>query len=255
MKKEISFPDFIQIPYQVAFDKNLQPIDQKLYGIIYWFSKMKAEKCIASNMRLGELCQTDGKSTIPNSLVRLEERGYIKRLFKDKAKRNRSEIIPLVSYAITQMSKDHYSNEYTPITQISNRIRKDNKNNKEEITLSKDSVGKQEKPEKALAVSDPINENSAAPAKLDPVQEIMNLFYEINPALNFANKTQRGAADWMVEKWGIDKVKEMTAKVIACQGQEFAPVATNPYEMKEKLARFAQYFNRDNKPKAKIYEG
>jgi hypothetical protein len=86
------------------------------------------------------------------------------------------------------------------------------------------------------------------------VQEIMALFYEINPTLNFANKTSRGAAEWMIKRWGIDTVKKMAEKVIACQGQDFAPVATTPYDMKEKLAKFALHFKRDNRPKSQAYD-
>ena len=87
------------------------------------------------------------------------------------------------------------------------------------------------------------------------IQEIMAMFYEVNPAINFANKTQRSSAEWMIKKWGIETVKNMTTKVLSCQGEEYAPVASNPYEMKEKLFKFKLFFERNNKPKPKIYEG
>jgi hypothetical protein len=94
-----------------------------------------------------------------------------------------------------------------------------------------------------------------SPELSSQVQKIMALFYEINPSINFANKTQRGSAEWMIKRWGIDAVEAMTKKVIECQGKEFAPVATNPYEMKEKLSRFVMYFHRNNQPKPQQYEG
>ncbi len=87
------------------------------------------------------------------------------------------------------------------------------------------------------------------------VQEIMALFYEINPAINFANKTSRKAAEWMIKRWGIETVKSMTEQVIACQGEDFAPVADTPYQMKNKLFKFKLYFERNGKPKPTIYEG
>ena len=87
------------------------------------------------------------------------------------------------------------------------------------------------------------------------IQEILELFYEMNPALNFANKTSRDAAEWMIKRWGIEPVKQMTKKVISCQGEDFAPVATTPYEMKNKLMKFKLFFARNNKPKPKMYEG
>lgn len=103
------------------------------------------------------------------------------------------------------------------------------------------------------------NQSVGAPALANPltkeVQEIMDLFYEINPTLNFANLTQRKAAEWMLKKWGIEKVKAMAQKVISCQGKAYAPVATTPYDMKEKLAKFAIYFKNNSKPKPQMYEG
>jgi len=91
------YPEFIIIPYQVAFDKNLQPLDQKLYGIIYWITRLKNEKCFASNEILAELCNTSA-DTIRHSLARLEKSGYIQRIYADEQKKIRTEIIPLVTF-------------------------------------------------------------------------------------------------------------------------------------------------------------
>jgi len=92
------------------------------------------------------------------------------------------------------------------------------------------------------------------------IQEIMRMFYQTNPSLNFANKTYRKSAEWMIKQaekkeGGYDYIKRLTQAVIDCQDKEYAPVATNPYEMKEKLLKFKLYFERNNKNKPKIYEG
>jgi DNA-binding Lrp family transcriptional regulator len=93
----VTHPDFIQIPCQLLIDEALQPSDRVLYGYIYWFEHLKNEKCTASNPTLAELMKVDAGS-VQNSLNRLEERGYIERIFKDESKRVRLEIRSLIAF-------------------------------------------------------------------------------------------------------------------------------------------------------------
>jgi hypothetical protein len=78
---------------------------------------------------------------------------------------------------------------------------------------------------------------------LSPVEQIMDIFYRINPTLNFGNKTTRSACEDMIKKFGLDATKAMAEQVISVQGKKYAPVATTPYQMKEKLAQFKIYFD------------
>lgn len=79
-------PDFIIIPHQLVTDESLQPIDRILYGVIYWFERLKEGKCIAGNATLAELCNTTPKN-IQDSLSRLEKQSYIIRVMKNKTTR------------------------------------------------------------------------------------------------------------------------------------------------------------------------
>jgi len=114
---KIILPDFIIIPYQLLEDKSITLIDERLYGILYWFTRMKLEKCVASNTTLAGLVKTTA-TTIANSLTKLEERGYIKRVFVDKKSRHRLEIIPLVVFSKTLSPTDERVSptDDTPIT-------------------------------------------------------------------------------------------------------------------------------------------
>ena len=126
----IKLPDFILIPYQLLEDEEITLIDERLYGIIYWLTKLKNERCFASNKTLSELVKTT-PATIQNSLTKLEIKGYILRIFTDKSRRNRSEIIPLVIFFKVSPTDD---SAYHP--QMT-RIRKDNKNTKKEEIADK----------------------------------------------------------------------------------------------------------------------
>ena len=100
---EIIPPDFLIIPYLLIIDDDINAIDEKLYGCIYWFSLLKRQKCTASNKTFALLIKSTPQS-IHNSLTRLEKKGYIKRIFFDNKKRNRQEIIPLVRFAKVQLA-------------------------------------------------------------------------------------------------------------------------------------------------------
>jgi len=88
---------------------------------------------------------------------------------------------------------------------------------------------------------------------LSPVEQIMDIFYKINPTLNWGNKTTRKACQEMINKFGLEPTLKMAEQIISIQGQPFAPVATTPYQMKEKLANFKVYFD-SKKNKTKIIE-
>lgn len=96
-KKEKLTPDFIQIPYQLIGDSTLAPIDRLVYGAIYFYSKMRGERCFATNVSIAQLLSSTPK-TVSRSLQKLEDRRYIMRGFSDPdTKVNRVEIIPLVA--------------------------------------------------------------------------------------------------------------------------------------------------------------
>jgi len=78
---------------------------------------------------------------------------------------------------------------------------------------------------------------------LSPVDEIMDMFYKINPTLNWGNKTIRGSAEKLINLYGLEKTKTMAEQIISVQGKPYAPVATTPYDMYEKLAKFKIYFD------------
>jgi hypothetical protein len=85
------------------------------------------------------------------------------------------------------------------------------------------------------------------------VKEVMNVFYKINPTLNWGNKTTRKACEDMIRRFGFEETKRMAEAVISVQGRPYAPRATTPYQMKEKLAAFKIYFDSErNKQKDAI---
>jgi DNA-binding Lrp family transcriptional regulator len=106
-------PDILLIPGTIAFDAELQPLDAKVYGIVYWLEHLKDGRCYASNSTIAEVAGSSA-SGVANSLNRLRDRGYIHCSYDDK--NQRTGIVTLV-----RMSKTPYSNEVPPLTQMSNK--------------------------------------------------------------------------------------------------------------------------------------
>jgi hypothetical protein len=79
------------------------------------------------------------------------------------------------------------------------------------------------------------------------VNEILNLFYEtINPAINFTNKAQRQAVEWLITHYGFDKTAQTVKYAISVQGKDYAPTITTPYQLKDKLAALLVYYKKND---------
>lgn len=127
-------PDFLQIPSAVIQCKGIRPTDCFVYGVIYWYAKMKLQKCTASNRKIASFINCDPGS-VSNSVARLSRAGLVKVILGDN--HQRVEIIPLVSYKLDHTSNGvpHTSVDVSPIHQVmdphtSNDVQ--NKKSKEE---------------------------------------------------------------------------------------------------------------------------
>ena len=94
---DIIKPDFLQIPSQVYSCRNLSGIDMMVYGLIYWYTKLKLERCIASNQTFADILGVSTKK-ISDSITRLVREGFVSAVYSDTLKRNRDELIPLVVF-------------------------------------------------------------------------------------------------------------------------------------------------------------
>ena len=89
-----------------------------------------------------------------------------------------------------------------------------------------------------------IEENRTSSELSSQIKEIFTIFYKINPTINWGNKTSRKSAEFLIKKFGFDGTKKMAEQIVSVQGQPYCPTATTPHQMKEKLANFKIYFDR-----------
>jgi len=77
------------------------------------------------------------------------------------------------------------------------------------------------------------------------IKKVFEIFYKINPTINWGNKTSRKAASDLIAKFTLDGTLKMAEQIVAAQGKKYAPTCTTPYQMKEKLAQFKIYFDKE----------
>lgn len=82
---------------------------------------------------------------------------------------------------------------------------------------------------------------------LDEVNLLINIFQTINPGINYANLTNRKAAEWLISKYGFEKASSTAEFAVMSTGKPYAPTITTPYQLKEKLGSLIAFYKRDYK--------
>ena len=211
---------FTQIKNEVLTDKNLSLKAKGLFAYLY----SKPNNWDFSMYRIaGET--KDGKEGIRTALLELEKNGYLtrKRLASGK-----------MEYYIT----------YEPSSE-----------NRQKPSSEKANKGKSQQG-KIGTISNIVNKviknnsnKETSEIEISHINEIMNIFYKINPTLNWGNKTTRSSAEFLIKRFGIEKAKRIASAAVACQGEPYAPVVTTPYQLKEKLTQLKIFYDRKRKAK------
>lgn len=82
------------------------------------------------------------------------------------------------------------------------------------------------------------------------IQEVFNTFYEAgNKGINFGNKTERAAAEWLVKEYGLKKTVSTIKYAMSIAGKPYAPVITTPFQLKNNIAKLMAYYKREQEPK------
>jgi len=103
-----------------------------------------------------------------------------------------------------------------------------------------------------------LNTATASPVAVTetlPVNEIFTAFQEkLNPTINYGNTTQRKAAEDLLKFMGKDKLLKTIDFIVTIRDDPYAPVITNPYQLKEKLAQLMSYHKKQSQKAPLIVE-
>lgn len=238
-------PDFIVIPTQLLSDSSLQPSDRILFGYIYWTTKLALMKCVASNDTLSELTGFSRRG-IQQSLVRLEEQGYIRRLFIGKGERHRSEIECLLAFSALKSEKPK-----TVRTNVRSRT------NKRALTVRTNVRHTKSIEEEHIKRSTTNVVGANAPIVYGK-PEINDLFsyWKLTTGLEIQSQTQanRRACNTLLKTHGAEGVRKLIDGVALAQTSEFAPRIANFVILQKRLddllvwGRSLQHKEENNKP-------
>lgn len=244
MNSNIILPDYLTIPLQLVRDREIDATDRMLYGVIYWYEHMKDGRCFASNETMAKILGTTAR-VIQNSLARLESRGYIRREYKDTAKRNRLEIKSLVAFKYVSSTDD---TQKTSVPQMIDVSSMDDRASDPQMT-------------RVILGSNNSNKNIAATSAADEKKqkynhlgaEVIHAFEEFNPSVKkyYTNTTQRSACDRLIETHGLEKVLKVVALLPKSNGMRYAPTITTPLQLEEKWSSLGIFFTRLKSEKQK----
>jgi hypothetical protein len=79
----------------------------------------------------------------------------------------------------------------------------------------------------------------------DYINAIFDCFYEINPTLNYGNKTHRAAVTDMLKKYRFQELKKIAEYAVSINGQPYTPVITTPLDLKNKLAQLMTFYKKE----------
>ena len=97
-----------------------------------------------------------------------------------------------------------------------------------------------------------IENNIAAPSAAGEIVKVFEAFQKsgLNPHINYGNRTQRAAAEFLVGRYGVEKVLGSVAYAASVAGQPYAPVVTTPLELKEKIGKLVAHAKRGGESKS-----
>lgn len=122
-------------------------------------------------------------------------------------------------------------------------LKETNKNDKECIKNDKEGNYSEE-------TSQVVQEIVQEAKPISDTQIVFNTFYEAgNRGINFGNKTERAAAQWLVKEYGLEKTIGTIKFAMSVNGKPYAPVITTPFQLKNNMEKLKAYYKREQEPK------
>jgi hypothetical protein len=154
-------------------------------------------------------------------------------------KTTRGMILKIAKYSHYQTLDNYYSDVKTD---TENEVEPKQNRNRTDTILKNGNNGKKQK-KRTLAT---FATTSVAVEVVDPINKILEMFQmNINPTINYGNKTQRKAVQELIDFMGETKLVHTIQYYISIKDEPFTPVITTPYQLKEKLAQLVKH--HDNK--------
>ena len=116
-------------------------------------------------------------------------------------------------------------------------------------TEGKTQVGESKK----ISAGELVNEVGEQKTYNKQVADLIYLFTQINPSVEYSNPFQRKAIEWLLYQTKYFLKAENTIKyALSVQGEKYAPMITTPLQLKAKIGELAVYRKKNQSLVAKI---
>ena len=237
---------FSQLPHYIL--NHSTAIDQALY----WQMKRYAGeggRCFATQETLMKKMGV-GIKAFKKSLKYLLDKGWIKYVGMTGGRTR-----PIKTYAIVDIWKLNILHYEEIVVKRTVSFSKEIPAERTVDTSQKNSKIPAERTVEEDLVEEDIIKNNYNCKQSSLIVEIFNIFKEINPTINYGNKTQRSAVSEMIKKIGFEKTKRSALYAVSVQNQPYTPTITSPYQLKTKLGDLIAYHSKEkNKNKINIID-
>ena len=173
----------------------------------------------------------EGKKAIQAAINELEEHGYLERVLADKIDNKWN------GYDYYLYQKGFASKGVRPSRDMMQKG----------VNISKKESSKKDVVKK--------NNNIAATSTAGEITEILEAFQmKLNPTIQYGNKTQRKAVDDLLKLMGRERLLKTVAYCAEIRDEQYAPIVTTPYQLRQKMAQVIAYHNRQSMKSPSIFK-
>lgn len=193
-----------------------------VYGLITSLAN-KDGFCRASNAFIANKINRKDVSRISNIIAELETEGWITTEV-DKVNGNKRKIWLSIATPIRKKPNRSWEKTQDPYWEKT-----------QESNISNSNIREYCAPDKAGAGLEGIE-----------INKILEVFYKAgNKTINFGNKTQRAAAEFIISKIGKEQAVKAAEYATRIQGEKYAPTITTPCQLKDKLGQLITHAKKN----------
>jgi hypothetical protein len=237
---------FVQIPIEVLTRTDISQTAKLVYGVIFTRENGKngawpSQKSLTGTVGVGVRALQDAIKQLESlGLMEVEQRGLRRSNVYSTRLPDRSKT------AVPDAQKTALQDAQKTALQDAQKTA---------LPIGKEQVKTKKEPITAAATPPQVTgEDECLQVSGSAINQLLATFHDHgNSAIKFQNKTQRKDAAWLIKEKGLEQAIEIARFALLVRGRQYAPVITNPSQLRDKLASLEAFGHRlkngdDRKP-------